>query len=58
MERDIKLEILSASYRENQNYAKELYAIKSSKAEKQWKASRKILQELNDYKTKTLKNAK
>ena len=46
----ITLEILSGSYRENQNYAKELYSIKSRKTEKQWKAAREILEELNNFK--------
>lgn len=43
---NIRNEILRGSYKENYNFSKELYFIKSSKATNQWLESRKILSEL------------
>lgn len=49
-ERDIKEEILAASFYENWNFARDLYKTKNPKAKKQFKAAQEIQKEWLTYK--------
>lgn len=58
MERDIKEEILAASFYANWNYARELHKMKNSRAREQFDAAKEIQKEWLDHKqSKSTHNA-